>query len=289
MIPGKFSYHAPASLPEAISLLSEFDGDAKVLAGGQSLIPLMRFRLAQPGHLIDINRIEGLAYVAEVDGSLRIGALAREADLDTALLIRERYPLLGDAVQVIADPLVRNLATVCGNIAHADPANDHPAVMLAYRAEVVAEGPQGQRVIPIDDFFVDTFVTALSDDEVVVEVRIPEPTADAGGAYLKLERKVGDYAIAGVAVQLALGADGTVREAGIGLTNLGPMPIRASEAERALLGSLPEDGLLQQVAELAAAATDPINDLRGPADYKRAVTRTLTLRALHTAVERASA
>jgi carbon-monoxide dehydrogenase medium subunit len=289
MIPGKFSYHAPTSLAEAISLLGEFDGDAKVLAGGQSLIPLMRFRLAQPGHLVDINRIDGLAYVEEHDGTLRIGALSREADLDTSQLVHERYPLLADAVAVIADPLVRNLATLCGNIAHADPANDHPAVMLAYRAEVVAEGPQGHRVIPIDDFFVDTFVTALAPDEIVVEVRIPAPTTDTGGAYQKLERKVGDYAIAGVAVQLALDPEGAVREAGIGLTNLGPMPIRARDAEQALLGSVPEDELLVQVAELVSAASDPVDDLRGPADYKRAVTRTLALRALRTATARASA
>ncbi len=289
MIPGKFSYHAPASLPEAISLLGEFNDDAKILAGGQSLIPLMRFRLAEPGHLVDINRIDGLSYVSEIDGALRIGALAREADLDSASLIHERFPLLADAVAVIADPLVRNLATVCGNLAHADPANDHPAVMLAYRAEVVAEGPSGQRTIPIDDFFVDTFVTALTPDEVLVEVRIPAPSGRAGGAYQKLERKVGDYAIAGVAVQLGLDGNGAIQSAGIGLTNLGPMPIRAREAEEALVGSLPEDALLAKAAHFAAAASDPVDDLRGPADYKRAVTRTLALRALRTAVARASA
>lgn len=288
MIPGKFSYHAPASLPEAISLLTELDGDAKILAGGQSLIPLMRFRLAEPGHLVDINNIDGLSYVREIDGALRIGALTREADLDSAALIHERYPLLADAVAVIADPLVRNLATLCGNLAHADPANDHPAVMLAYRAAVVAEGPAGQRTIPIDDFFVDTFVTALAPDEVLVEVRLPAPTAGSGGAYQKLERKVGDYAIAGVAVQLALDGNGVIKEAGVGLTNLGPMPIRASDAENTLVGHKPDDAVLISAAELAAAATDPVDDLRGPADYKRAVTRTLALRALRTAVARAS-
>lgn len=289
MIPGKFSYHAPASLPDVIALLGELNGEAKILAGGQSLIPLMRFRLAEPGHLVDINRIDGLSYLSEIDGALRIGALTREADLDSASIVHERYPLLADAVAVIADPLVRNLATLCGNIAHADPANDHPAVMLAYHAEVVAEGSSGRRVIPIDDFFVDTFVTALAPDEVLIEVRIPAPTAGSGGAYQKLERKVGDYAIAAVAVQLALDGDGGVRDAGIGLTNLGPMPIRAREAEEALRGRQPDDALLAQAADLAAAASDPVEDLRGPADYKRAVTRTLTLRALRTAVSRASA
>jgi carbon-monoxide dehydrogenase medium subunit len=289
MIPGKFSYHAPATIPEAIALLGEYGGDAKILAGGQSLIPLMRFRLAQPEHLVDINRIDGLGYVREDDGALTVGPLAREADLETHPTIRQRYPLLADATAVIADPIVRNLATVCGNIAHADPANDHPAVMLAYRAQVVAEGPNGRREIPIDDFFLDTFVTALEEDEVLVELRVPTATQYASGAYEKLERKVGDYAIAGVAVQIALADDGTVSQAGIGLTNLGPMPIRAREAEAALVGRKLEPPVLRQAAELAAAATDPVGDLRGPAEYKRAVTRTLTERALRRALERIGA
>lgn len=287
MIPGKFAYHAPASVPEAIALLGEYGEDAKVLAGGQSLIPLMRFRLAQPGHLVDINRIEGLSYVRADDDGLRIGALAREADLEAEPAIARAYPLLADAIAVIADPLVRNLATVCGNIAHADPANDHPAVMLAYRAEVVAEGPNGRRTIPIDDFFVDTFVTTLAPDEVLVELRIPAPTPGSGGAYQKLERKVGDYAIAGVAVQLVLDNDGRVSQAGIALTNVGPMPIRANEAEGALVGRQANEQSFTEAADLAAAAADPVSDLRGPADYKRAVTRTLTLRALRTSLQRA--
>jgi carbon-monoxide dehydrogenase medium subunit len=275
------------SIPEAIALLGEYGEDAKVLAGGQSLIPLMRFRLAQPGHLVDINRIEGLSYVRAGDDGLRIGALAREADLEEEPAVTHGYPLLADAIAVIADPLVRNLATVCGNVAHADPANDHPAVMLAYRAEVVAEGPNGRRTIPIDDFFVDTFVTALAPDEVLVELRIPAPTPGSGGAYQKLERKVGDYAIAGVAVQLKLSDAGEVINAGIGLTNLGPMPIRAAAAENSLIGRIPDEEALGAAADLAAAAADPVSDLRGPADYKRAITRTLTLRALRTALERA--
>ena len=287
MIPGKFSYHAPASVPEAIALLGEFGEDAKVLAGGQSLIPLMRFRLAQPGHLVDINRIDGLAYVRANGDGLRIGALAREADLEAEPAVARGYPLLADAIAVIADPLVRNLATVCGNVAHADPANDHPAVMLAYRAEVVAEGPNGRRTIPIDDFFVDTFVTALAPDEVLVELHIPAPRPGSGGAYQKLERKVGDYAIAGVAAQIELGSDGRISQAGIALTNVGPMPIRASAAEAALVGQAPNDESLAEAADLAAAASDPADDLRGPAEYKCAVTRTLTLRALRTAIERA--
>jgi aerobic carbon-monoxide dehydrogenase medium subunit len=289
MIPGQFSYHAPATLPEAIALLGEHGYDAKILSGGQSLIPLMRFRLAQPAHLVDINRIDGLSYVREENGSLCIGALAREADLDAEPIIHQRYPLLADAIAVIADPLVRNLATVCGNVAHADPANDHPAVMLAYRAEVVAEGPNGRRVIPIDDFFVDTFETALAPDEVLVELRIPTPVPGSGGAYQKLERKVGDYAIAGVAAQIVADGDGLISQAGVALTNVGPMPIRATDAEASLLGRHPNEKTFADAARLAADAADPVEDLRGPAEYKRAVTRTLTARALRTAAERARA
>jgi carbon-monoxide dehydrogenase medium subunit len=288
MIPGQFSYHAPASLPDALLLLKQHGSDAKILSGGQSLIPMMRFRLAQPGHVVDINRIPGLAYVEESDGALRIGALAREADLDASDVVHARYPLLADAGAVIADPLVRNLATVCGNVAHADPANDHPAVMLAYRAEVVAEGPLGRRTIPIDDFFVDTFVTALAPDEVLRELRIPAPGPRSGGAYQKLERKVGDYAIAAVAAQVTLNEDGTVAAAGIALTNLGPTPIRATDAEAALIGQTPDAATIERAADLAAAAADPVSDNRGPADYKRAVTRTLTRRAIQTAVGRAN-
>jgi aerobic carbon-monoxide dehydrogenase medium subunit len=288
MIPGQFSYHAPASIPEAIALLGEYGYDAKILSGGQSLIPMMRFRLAQPAHIVDINRIGGLDYIQETGDRLRIGALVREADLDASEVVHARYPLLADAIAVIADPLVRNLATICGNVAHADPANDHPAVMLAYRAEVVAEGPNGQRTIPIDDFFIDTFVTALEPDEVLVELRIPVPQPRSGGAYHKLERKVGDYAIAGVAAQLRLNEDGTVAEAGIALTNVGPMPIRAGNAETALIGHSPDDTLIATAAELAAAAADPVSDLRGPADYKRAVVKTLTRRALRSAFDRVS-
>jgi aerobic carbon-monoxide dehydrogenase medium subunit len=287
MIPGKFSYHAPTSVSEAIALLGQYGDDAKILSGGQSLIPLMRFRLAEPSHLVDINNIHGLAYIREEDGALRIGALAREADLEAEPLVAERYPLLHDAIGFIADPLVRNLATVCGNVAHADPANDHPAVMLAYRAEVLAEGRNGRRVIPIDDFFVDFFTTALEPDDVLLELRIPAPTGRSGGAYQKLERKVGDYAIAGAAVQLELNPDGDVTSAGIALTNLGPVPIRAVDAEAALIGRTPTDEVLADVAARAAAATEPVSDSRGPVDYKRAVARTLTLRALRTALERA--
>lgn len=288
MIPGPFEYHAPTSLDEAIGLLGQYGDDAKVLAGGQSLIPAMKLRLAQPGHLIDISRMPDLAGLTNSFDGLRIGALTRETALETSADVRERYAMLHDAAGVIADPLVRNLATVGGNIAHADPANDHPAVMLAYRAEVEAQGPNGSRTIPIDDFFLGAFETALAPDEILTAIRIPAPPAQSGGAYVKFERKVGDYAIAAAAVQLALDADGTIASAGLALTNAGYTPIRSSRAEEALVGQAASDEAFKRAADLAAEDADPTGDLRGDADYKRAMARTMTLRALRIAAQRAS-
>ena len=286
MIPAAFEYEAPTELAEAIDRLAKSGGEAKVLAGGQSLIPLMKFRLAQPARIIDLNRIGGLAYVRE-NGDLRIGALTREAELEESAVIRDRYPIIADTAAVIADPLVRNLATVGGNVAHADPANDHPATLLALRASVVARGPRGERVIPIDDFFVDTFTTSLAVDEIVTEIRIPRAAPQSGGAYLKLERKVGDFAIVGVAAHLVLDGKGNVATAGIGLTNVGPTAIRARRAEEALRGQKPDDRAIAAAADAAAAQAQPVSDLRGPAEYKRDVVRVLTARALRRAVARA--
>ena len=202
MIPPEFDYHAPVSLDEALELLGSLD-DPKVLSGGQSLLPMLKLRLASPANIIDIGRIPGLDGISEEDGVLRIGALVTEAELGRAPEVAARYPILLDTSRVIADPLVRNRATVCGNIAHGDPANDQPATMLALGAVVVATGPDGERKIAIDDFFHGFFMTALSPGEILTELRIPAPPARSGGAYVKLERKVGDYAVAGAAVQLA--------------------------------------------------------------------------------------
>lgn len=287
MIPGSFDYYAPGTLSEAIALLRQHGDDAKLLAGGQSLIPAMRFRLAMPPILIDLNGIEGLEYVREDDGHLVIGAMTREVALEESSLVQNRFPILADAARVIADPVVRNRATVGGNIAHADPANDHPAVMLAYNAEVIALGPNGTRAIPIDSFFVDLFENALSDDEILTEIRIPTPGANSGGAYVKMERKVGDYAISAVAVQLTLNGD-TCTSARIGLTNVSPTPMRAKNAEQALVGQVVTDELLEKVGRAAADECDPSPDLRGSAEYKRDITRVLTKRAIRQAMERVS-
>ena len=287
MIPAAFEYHTPGSIKEATALLARLGDDAKVLSGGQSLIPLMKLRLSSPRHVVDINGIGGLDGVREADGFLRIGALTRESDLEASEIVRARYPLLYDTCKVIADPLVRNLATVGGNLAHADPANDHPATMLALGAEVVAVGTKGERKIPITSFFTGPFATALSPDEILVEIRIPASPARSGGAYLKLERKVGDFATAAVAVYVVLSASGTCDQVGIGLTNVGLTPIKATQAEAALKGKRPDAATIKQAAGLAAAAAQPSDDLRGSAEYKKDLVRVLTARALRRAVERA--
>jgi carbon-monoxide dehydrogenase medium subunit len=283
MIPAAFDYHAPSSLPEATGLLSQWGDEAKVLSGGQSLIPLMKLRLARPRHVIDINGIPGLAYVREEGGFLKIGALTRESDLEESEVVRTRYPLLLDTCRVIADPLVRNLATVGGNLAHGDPANDHPATMLAYEAEVTAVGRSGERRIPIASFFTGPFMTALAPGEILTEIRIPVPSARSGGAYRKLERKVGDFATVAVAVQVTLGADGVCTRAGIGLTNVGATPIKAQVT---LVGKRLDEAAIRQAAEAAAAQAQPSADLRGSVEYKRDLVRVLTARALRAAAER---
>jgi carbon-monoxide dehydrogenase medium subunit len=287
MIPPPFDYHAPASLAEAIDLLQQHGDDAKVLSGGQSLLPLLKLRMASVAHLVDIGRIPGLEYIKEEGGHLKIGGRTRESALERSDLIKTKYPILHDTALVIADPLVRNRATVGGNLAHADPANDHPATMLALGAEVVATGPKGQRTIPIDRFFTGIFATALDPGEILTEIRIPVPPPRSGGAYVKLERKVGDFATAAAAAQVTLAANGTVERAGVGLTSVGPMPIKATDAERFLQSKMPDAKTIAEAARLAAAATAPSPDRRGSVEYKREMARVLTARALAAAVARA--
>ncbi|HSR40716.1 MAG TPA: xanthine dehydrogenase family protein subunit M [Longimicrobiales bacterium] len=286
MIPGAFDYHAPTSVDEAVGLLQSLGDDAKVLAGGHSLVPAMRFRLALPGALVDLNRIPELAYLREENGELRIGAMTREARIERSDVVGSRYPMLADASLVIADPLVRNRGTVGGNLAHADPANDHPAVMLAYGATLVAQGPSGRRTIPVDDFFTGLFENALEPHELLVEIRIPAPGPDDGGAYVKMERKVGDYAISAAAVQLTMDG-GTCTDIRAALTNVSAVPMRATGAEDALRGKALTEEALEEAGRAAAAECDPSADLRGSVEYKRDVTRVLFKRAVRKAADRA--
>ncbi|MGB2602320.1 MAG: xanthine dehydrogenase family protein subunit M [Candidatus Sulfotelmatobacter sp.] len=287
MIPPAFEYLRPNTIPEAITLLRQHGDDAKILSGGQSLIPMMKLRIARPGYLIDINRISGLSYIKEEDGFLKIGGLTREAELEASPLIRSKYPILIDTAHVIADPQVRNLATVAGNLAHGDPANDHPATMLALGAQVVATGSRGERVIPIEEFFLSLFSTALQPDEILTEIRVPLALPHSGGAYFKLERKVGDFATAAVAAQVTLDANGTVQKVGVALTNVGPTPIKAKKAEDFLHGKKLDEANIRQAAQLAADDAQPSSDLRGPAEYKKGLVKELAKRALVRAAERA--
>jgi len=287
MIPAPFDYHRPGTLDEAIGLLARYGGDAKVLAGGMSLLPTLKLRLGSYGHLVDINRIPGLEYVKEEKGVLRIGAGTRQAALEKNELIGARYAILADAVPLIADPLVRNRGTIGGNIANGDPANDWPAIAIALGAELVAKGPKGERAIPANKFYKALYETALAADEILIELRVPAPAAKSGGAYRKLKRKTGDYAAAAVAVQLTLNSNGSINRSGIALTNAGPTPIEAVKAMEFAKGKTLDDKTIAETAKLAAAAGSPSADRRGSTEYKREMARVLAARALKAALERA--
>ena len=287
MYPPRFDYLAPASLEEVVAALGEREG-AKVMAGGQSLIPVLKLRVASVDTVVDINGVPGLDAIAEEGDGLRIGALVRHSDAERSPVLTKRYGLLGATARLVADPLVRNRGTVCGSLAHADPQGDWGAAMLAARGSVVARGPDGERTIPVDELALGPFMTTLRPDEVIVEARVPDPGPRAGGTYLKLERKVGDFATAAVAVQVALD-NGNVGEVGIGLTGVGPTNLRASAAEDALRGSEPTDEAIAAAARLAAEAAQPQSDNRGTADYKRNVVRVFCERGLRTAISAAQA
>jgi carbon-monoxide dehydrogenase medium subunit len=286
VFPSSFEYAAPHSIEEALAILSERAADAKVLAGGQSLIPLMKLRFASPAMIVDLNRIPGLSFVEESDDRLRVGALTRNSELAASKLLDESYPAMAAAAPLISDPIVRNLGTIGGSLAHADPAGDWGSVMIAMGAEVVARGSSGERSIPVTDLIVDTFTTSLEPDEIITEVRIPKSAGRSGGTYLKLERKVGDFATVGVAVQLAL-ENGNVGRAGIGLTAVGSKNLQAEAAQGVLAGEEPSEDAFREAARLAADAADPVSDVRGSADYKRAIVRTFVKRGLDRALEMA--
>ncbi len=282
MYPARFEYLAPSTVEEAVTLLERFEDEGKVLAGGQSLIPLMKLRFAMPRALVDINRIDGLDGLREEDGYLEIGALVRHKTCERSELLKGRYGVLGDAAPQISDPIVRNLGTVAGSLAHADPQGDWGSALLAAGAQVQAQGPGGTRTIALEELFQGPFTTALEPAEIITSVRVPDPGPRAGGTYLKLERKVGDYATVGVAVHVSF-ENGKVGRAGIALTGVGPRNLRAAEAEQALAGVELDDEAIGEAARLAAAASEPRDDVRGSADYKRNVVRIYTERGLRTA------
>jgi aerobic carbon-monoxide dehydrogenase medium subunit len=287
MIPPAFDYHAPRTVGDAIALLGTLGSDAKLLAGGHSLLPMMKLRFAQPAHLIDLNRIPELRGIGEEGTTIVIGAMTVENELIASPLLRAKLPLLSEAAKLIADPQVRNRGTIGGDIAHGDPANDHPALAIAIDASFTLQGPKGRREVKADAFFHGTYVTALADDEILVAIRAPAFTAGTGWAYEKLKRKTGDWATAGAAVVLRLSA-GAVSHVRIALTNVAPAALRAVAAEQALLGKPLSEATIQAAATAAMAATDPAADLRGDVEYKTAMAGEMLKRAIRAAAARAN-
>ncbi len=286
MIPPEFDYHAPHSLAEAIHLLGTLGPEAKLLAGGHSLLPMMKLRFAQPGHLIDLNRIEALRGIREQGDIIEIGAMTVESALIESPLLKARLPLLPEVARQIADPQVRNRGTIGGDIAHGDPGNDHPAIALALDAMLVLVGPNGERTLPADGFFLGTYMTQMADDEILTAIRMPAFAPRTGYAYHKLKRKTGDWATAAAAVVLRLDSGGTVSHVRIALTNLAPTAVRAHAAEAVLLGSRLEPAAIEQAVQQVRAACDPAEDLRGDIEYKTAMAGQMFRRALAQAAAR---
>ena len=285
MIPPAFDYHAPRSVADAIKLLGQLGPDAKLLAGGHSLLPMMKLRFAQPAHLIDLNRIPALRGIREEGDTIVIGAMTSENDLIASKLLQARVPLLPDAARFIADPQVRNRGTIGGDIAHGDPGNDHPAISIALDAVFVLEGPAGKRQVKADGFFQGTYMTDMAEDEILVEVRVPAFAPKTGSAYEKLKRKTGDWATAAAAVVLRVDG-GVVSHARIALTNLAPTALRAADAEAALLGRPLTEATIADAAAKACAICDPADDLRGDAEYKTAMAGQMVQRAIRKAAAR---
>jgi carbon-monoxide dehydrogenase medium subunit len=286
VFPAQFNYERARSVDEAVDALARYGGDARVLAGGQSLIPAMRYRLARPAVLVDVNDVASLAYLREVDGHVSIGAMTRDYAIETSPLILERYALLADASGVVADPVVRQSGTLVGSLCHNDPAGDWPVAALASRAEVAIRGKNGERMVAIDDFIVDSYTTAVGEGEMAVEARFPTPSGRTSGAYLKIERKVGDFATACAGVQVMLAADGTIAYAGVAIGAVGPAAMRVPEAEKLLTGAAPTLDAIRAAAEEAKRAADPLTDNRGSAEYKREMAGVLVERALRKTFER---
>jgi carbon-monoxide dehydrogenase medium subunit len=286
MFPAAFDYQAPATLDEALAILAQRGDDAKVMAGGQSLIPLLKLRFSQPALVVDIGRLPGLNEIKRDDGHVRVGALVRHVDIERSKELAKLVPLMVEAVHWIADPLVRNRGTLVGSVCHADPSGDWGSIMLALNAELVAQSKKGERVIPVDGFFQGPFTTTLRPDEVVTAIRIPLPSGHAGGSYHKLERKVGDFATVAVSVQVEL--DGKkVKKAGVGLTSVGATNLKGKNAEKALVGHELNDDVIAEAARQAAAESEPKDDIRGTAAYKKDVVRVFVQRGLKAALARA--
>ena len=285
MIPPSFDYHAPRTVADAIKLMGSLP-DAKLLAGGHSLLPMMKLRFAAPANLIDLNKIPSLRGITEEGSTICIGAMTCENDLIFSKLLQAKVPLLSDAAKVIADPQVRNRGTIGGDIAHGDPANDHPALAIACDSILVLEGPKGQRQVKADGFFHGTYMTDLAEDEILVQIRVQAFAPKTGWAYEKLKRKTGDFATAGAAVVMRMDAGGVVTACRIALTNVAPTALRATDAETALLGKPLSEATIDDAAAKAMAICDPAEDLRGDVEYKTAMAGQMVKRAIAEAAAR---
>jgi carbon-monoxide dehydrogenase medium subunit len=287
MFPAAFEYHRPASVQEAVALLEQSGGDAKVLAGGHSLLPLLKLRLAEPKALIDIGRLPGMTGIQLQRGDLVIGSLTTHATIATSAEVKQAAPLLAEAANVIGDQQVRNRGTIGGSLAHADPAGDFPAVILALEAQMKAVGPGGERTIPAADFFVDMLTSALGESEILTEVRIPALPAGAGTAYLKMDHPASHYALCGVAAIVQLGASGTVEQVRVGITGVGPKAYRATEVENALRGQSASAESVEQASQHAANGVDALGDIHASTEYRSHLARVFAKRALNEAIARA--
>jgi carbon-monoxide dehydrogenase medium subunit len=279
MIPPEFEYHAPKTLSDAVALLNQYGEDAKILAGGHSLLPMMKLRFAEPPHLIDLNKIDQLRGIKEEGGMIKIGAMTVESALLNSELLKDKVSLIPKAVKLIADPQVRNRGTIGGDIAHGDPANDHPAIMMALDATFVLTGPDGERSVKAVNFFHGTYMTDLKENEILTEIHIAPLPANTGTAYFKLKRKTGDWATAAAAIVLQMNGD-KVSMVRIGLTNVADTALRATDAENMLMGQTLSEDLLNKVVDAVTTICNPAEDLRGDAEYKTAMAGVMTKRAL---------
>lgn len=285
-VPAAFDYHPATSVDEAIALLQQYGDEAKLLAGGHSLIPAMKLRLSQPEHLIDIGKISSLSYIREEQDSIVVGALTTYVQIERSELLRKHFPLLPEATSMVGDQQVRNRGTIGGSIAHSDPAADLPGVVLALKAEIVVQGPQGKRTIPADDFFVDTFTTALAPDEILIEFRLPKSAARTGSAYDKLANKASHYAIAGCAAVITRGQDGNCSAASITITGATVRTIRAKAVESALVGKQLSESVIAEAVSHATDGEDMIVDIHGSEEYRRKMASVVARRAIMRALER---
>lgn len=285
MMPPAFEYFAPTGIDEVVELLTKYEGEAKILAGGQSIIPLLKSRISSIPYLVSLSKVKGLSYIEEDDNGVRIGAMTVDSDIETSGFIKKEFPVLYDAMSVIADPLVRNVGTIGGNLAHADPANDLPAVMLALGATFRVHGPNGDREISVDDFFIDTFTTALEQNEILTEIFVPFGTGKTGSSYMKFKKGTWNFSVAGVAAQLSLEGK-TCADARIAMTSVSPKSQRAVKAEEFLRGKELNETVIREAAKLVASESEPSDDSYGSTEYKKEILRRITVDALETALKR---